>query len=84
MSAWYVYIVRCFDDSLYIGITNNVVKRLSLHNSGKGSKYIRRKLPIKLVYQEEYPDKATARLREIQLKKWTKSKKEQLIKGRLF
>lgn len=82
--SWFVYILRCRDKSLYAGITNDVMKRLLLHNSGKGSKYIRSKLPVKLVYQEEYPDKSTARLREIQLKKWTKHKKELLVAGKLF
>lgn len=81
---WFVYILRCCDNSLYVGITNDVKKRLETHNSGKGSKYIRSKLPVKLVYQEEYPDKSTARLREIQLKKWTKHKKELLVVGKLF
>lgn len=82
--SWFVYILRCRDDSLYVGITNDVLRRVDLHNSGKGSIYIRNKLPVVLVYQEEYPDKSTARLREIQLKKWTKVKKELMIAGKLF
>jgi len=81
---WFLYILRCRDNSLYIGITNNILKRIHLHSIGKGSKYIRSKLPVKLLYHEEYPDKSTARLREIQLKKWTKGKKEQLVNGELF
>lgn len=78
---WYTYILICSDKSYYIGITNNLDKRVILHNSGKGSKYVRSKLPAKLIYFEEYPNKSVARKREIQLKSWTRIKKEKLING---
>ncbi len=81
---WYVYILICRDKSYYIGITNDVQKRVLTHNTGKGSKYIISKLPVKLVYSEEYENKSQARKREIQLKGWTKLKKDKLINGTLF
>jgi len=80
---WYTYILLCNDKSYYSGITNDLKKRLILHNTGKGSKYLLSKLPVKLLYYEEYPDKSEARKGEIQLKGWTRIKKEKLIKGLL-
>ena len=80
---WYTYILLCNDKSYYIGITNNLEKRIILHNTRKGSKYLLSKLPVKLLYYEKYPNKSEARKREIQLKGWTRIKKEKLIKGLL-
>jgi putative endonuclease len=68
---------------IILGITNDLKKRLILHNTGKGSKYLLSKLPVKLLYYEEYPNKSEAHKREIQLKGWTRIKKEKLIKGLL-
>jgi putative endonuclease len=81
--SWYTYILLCNDKSYYIGITNDLKKRLILHNTGKGLKYLLSKLPVKLLYYEEYPNKSEAHKREIQLKGWTRIKKEKLIKGLL-
>lgn len=66
-------------------MTNNLKKRIREHNSNgtKGAKYLRAKKPIILVYSEEFPDIKTAMRRELQVKKWTKTKKEALIKGDL-
>lgn len=64
-------------------MTIDINNRLKEHNSTKGAKYLRAKKPFKLVYSEEYPDIKTAMRREIQIKKWTKAKKEALIKGDL-
>lgn len=80
---WFTYILSCCDNSYYVGITKDLNKRLILHNSGKGSKYLLTKLPVKLIYPEKYPDKSTARKREIQLKGWSRIKKEKLIRGAL-
>lgn len=66
-----------------MGISNDIDKRVILHNAGKGSVYLLPKLPVTLVYSEEYPDKSMARIREIQFKKWSRVKKEKLIKGLL-
>ncbi|PIZ63085.1 hypothetical protein COY16_02865 [Candidatus Roizmanbacteria bacterium CG_4_10_14_0_2_um_filter_39_13] len=78
---WHTYILICNDRSYYIGITNDLDRRVKLHNSRKGSKYLHSKLPVRLAYSEEYLNKSEARIREIQLKGWTRIKKEKLIKG---
>ena len=66
-------------------MTSNLEKRLNEHNSSstKGAKYLRAKKPVNVVYSETYPDIKTAMNREFQVKKWTKAKKEALIKGGL-
>ena len=76
---YYCYILRCCDNSLYCGITNNVKNRITEHNLGKGSKFVRSRLPATLVYVEEYPDISSALKREITIKKMTKKNKEALI-----
>ena len=53
----YMYVLECADGSLYTGYTTDVEKRLKTHNAGKGAKYTRARLPVKLLYQESYPDK---------------------------
>lgn len=78
---WYTYILICNDRSYYIGITNDLNRRVKLHNSQKGSKYLHSKLPVRLIYSEQYVNKSEARIREIQLKGWTRIKKEKLMKG---
>ena len=77
---WYVYMVRCSDNSLYTGCTNDLVRRLQAHNAGKGAKYTKSRLPVSLVYQEPCTDKSTALKREIALKRLTKIKKEALCR----
>ena len=76
--SWYVYMVRCRDNSLYTGSTNDLSRRIQVHNSGKGAKYTKSRLPVTLVYREECPDKSTALKRECKIKRLTKAKKEQL------
>lgn len=78
----YVYILECSDNTLYTGWTNNLEKRIETHQKGKGAKYTRARLPIKLVYSEEFDDKISAQKREYEIKKMTRSKKLQLIKHR--
>ncbi|MBD3298515.1 MAG: GIY-YIG nuclease family protein [candidate division Zixibacteria bacterium] len=78
---WYVYIVRCRDGSLYTGITDNLEKRLETHNRGKGAKFTARRRPVVLVYTEKQPDQGTARSREMQIKKWRRDKKVNLVEG---
>lgn len=60
MSAHFVYLVRCADGTLYTGYTTDVARRVSVHNSGKGAKYTRSRLPVELVGQWEYPSKGEA------------------------
>jgi len=81
--SWFTYILLCSDNSYYVGITNDLERRVALHNSGKGSHYLLSKLPVKLIYFERHINKSEARKREIQLKGWSRIKKEKLIK-RLF
>ena len=76
----YVYVLRCGDGSLYTGWTNDLQQRLAAHQSGKGAKYTRGRLPIEMVYFEEMPDKSAALKRENELKKLKKAEKELLIK----
>ena len=80
--AWYVYILQCGDDSLYTGCTDNVPRRLAAHQSGKGAKYTRSRLPVSLIYQEEVPDKPAALRREAAIKRLTRSQKLKLLEGK--
>lgn len=82
---YYFYILRCSDNSLYCGQTSDLEKRVKQHNTDKhkSAKYLRGRLPVKLVYFEEFPTLQQAMKREIQIKKWKKTKKENLIKNNL-
>ena len=78
----YVYILRCADDSLYIGETDDLEGRVRQHNDGHGCRFTARRRPVFLVYSEEqYESCQSARTRERQLKRWTRSKKEALLRG---
>lgn len=76
---WYVYILRCADDTLYTGITDDLQRRLEQHNTGKGAKYTRGRGPVTLVYQQELPAKGEALKREYQIKQLTRQQKLELI-----
>ncbi len=75
----YVYLLKCADDTYYCGYTNDLQKRLNTHNSGKGAKYTRARLPVELVYFEEYKTKEEAMSREWHIKKLSHQKKEAMI-----
>lgn len=77
-SLIYVYMLRCADGSLYTGYTTNLDKRLKTHQSGKGAKYTRTRLPVEVAYYEKFHDKSPALRREAQIKKLSKSEKEAL------
>lgn len=77
--SWYVYMVRCRDGTLYTGSTSDVDRRVAVHNSGKGAKYTRSRLPVLLAYREVCPDKSAALRREIAIKRLSKPQKEALI-----
>jgi len=79
IKKWYLYIVKCADDSYYTGITINVENRINTHNSGKGAKYTKYRLPVELMYMEKLPDRVTAMKREIAVKRLSRIKKEKLI-----
>ncbi|MCL2740283.1 MAG: GIY-YIG nuclease family protein [Oscillospiraceae bacterium] len=77
----FTYIVRCKDESLYCGWTDDLEKRLAAHNAGTGAKYTRGRLPAKLVYAEEFRTKTEAMKREIEIKKMGKAEKERLVRS---
>lgn len=79
--GWYVYMLCCGDGSLYTGYTDDVERRLAVHQSGKGGKYTRSHLPVELVYREELPDKSAALRREAALKRLSRKEKLVLIES---
>ncbi len=76
---WFFYIVRCNDNSLYSGMTNNLEKRVKAHNNGTGAKYTASHRPVTLVHSECFSTSSKARQRENEVKNWPKNKKEALI-----
>ena len=80
---YYVYMLKCADGSLYTGYTNDLQKRVGVHNSGRGAKYTKSRLPVRLVYSEEHESKSSALKREAEIKKLTRSQKEKLIQNQL-
>lgn len=76
---WLVYMLECSDNSIYTGITNNLENRLKKHQSGDGAKYLRGRLPIKLIYKELFINRSEATKREISIKKMSKKEKKILI-----
>ena len=80
---WFVYVVRCSDNSLYTGIATDVVRRIEEHNKDNktGAKYTRARRPVKLVYKEEVASRSEAASRESTIKKLTKPEKEVLIRS---
>ena len=79
MKNWFVYILRCSDNSLYTGITTDLDGRLAAHNSGAATRYTRTRLPVEMIWHEPHPDISSARGREFQIKAWQKDKKLALI-----
>ena len=80
MSAWWVYILRCSDRTLYTGITADLEARLASHRNGTASKYTRGRCPLRLVYQEPHPNRSSASKREAAIKKLSRSEKLALIR----
>jgi Predicted endonuclease containing a URI domain len=77
----YIYILKCSDKSLYTGWTTDLKRRLIAHQSKKGAKYTKARLPVSLVYFEEYDCKSTALKRERAIKKLSRSRKLELIEN---
>jgi len=77
----YMYMLECCDGSFYTGSTRNIEKRLRDHQRGKGARYTRSRLPVRLIYCEEYERVKDAYRREKQVQSWTRSKKKALIEG---
>ena len=80
---WSVYIIRCADNSLYTGISNNVAKRFAIHQSGgsQAAKYTRYRHPLKLVFSQEIGTKSEASRAEYRIKQLPKGTKESLVRG---
>ena len=72
---WHVYLLTCSDNTIYSGITNNLFKRISTHNSGKGAKYTRSRLPVKLFKYSIIDSKSNALKIEYKVKQLTKQQK---------
>lgn len=78
---WYLYILRCGDNTLYTGIATDVDRRFAMHRNGKGAKYTRGRGPLMIVYREECGSHSDALKRECEIKALTKAEKEKVIRG---
>lgn len=82
MSQWFVYIVRCADNTLYTGVTTDLTKRIDQHNSGKGAKYTRARGPVKLLWSAKAKSEGAAKRREAAIKKLSRADKNDLISSK--
>lgn len=80
MANWHCYLLRCADDSLYCGITNDLDKRLAAHNAGTAAKYTRARSPVQFVYTEPHADRSSASKREMEIKSLSRAEKLELIR----
>lgn len=83
MAVYYTYMLLCNDKTFYIGYTNDLVLRIRMHNRGKGAKYTRARLPVRLLYWEKYPTRRQAMRREYALKQWSRTEKMLLLDERI-
>jgi putative endonuclease len=81
--VYYVYILRCADDSFYIGSAEDLDTRVRAHNDGRGAAYTFKHRPVHLVYSEAIGSETAAVKRERQLKRWSQGKKQALVEGNL-
>lgn len=79
--AWWVYLLRCADGTLYTGMTSDVSRRVAEHNRGKGAKYTCSRRPVAVVYQEPCDSRGAALRREAAIKRFTRREKLALIAG---
>lgn len=84
MSKWFLYIVKCNDDSFYTGITNNITNRINKHNKGLGAKYTKGKGPLLLLLVLQFENRSEASKEEYKIKKLTKKNKIKLIKQKVM
>lgn len=77
----YTYLLRCRDGSLYCGWTNHLEERIKAHNAGRGAKYTKSRLPVELVYYEEFPTRKEAMSREYAIKHLSRQQKLKLIQA---
>lgn len=76
---YYVYLLECCDKTLYCGYTTDIAERVAKHNQGKGAKYTKGRLPVRLVYKESYNSKTEALKREYNIKQLSRERKLALI-----
>lgn len=79
---WCVYMLECSDSTIYTGITNDLERRIKVHNSGKGSKYVKTRLPVKLVWNTESENRSEASKLEIKIKKLSRVQKINIIENK--
>ena len=82
--SYCVYILRCDDNSYYVGHTENLSERFETHLNGHGAAHTKKHSPKEIVYTEKFETKADAARREIQIKKWSRAKKEALVSGEFY
>src|SRR5262249_55228627 len=78
---WFCYMLRCSDDSLYVGIALDPDERVKRHNWGLGPEYTARRQPVRLIWKERCGDSGAARQREEEIKGWSRKKKLKLVAG---
>ncbi|MDO8451411.1 MAG: GIY-YIG nuclease family protein [bacterium] len=81
---WYVYILECVDKSYYVGMTPNLERRFNEHNTGRGGFWTGLRRPVTLKYSEKLKTRTDAEARELQLKGWSRKKKEALMSGNVL
>ncbi len=79
-TGWRVYLLRCADGTLYAGCTNDLARRLATHNAGKGARYTRSRLPVRVVWSVRVKDRSAALSREAKVKQLTRAQKLQLVR----
>ncbi len=82
MPSWHVYMVRCADDSLYTGCTNDLHRRVAAHNAGKGARYTRSRGPVEVVWSVRVKDRSAALSREARVKQLSRAQKWVLVTKR--
>ena len=80
---FFTYMLRCADGSYYVGHTDDVDGRVAQHETGAGAGYTATRLPVRLVWFEEFPTREEAKSAELQIKNWSRKKKEALIDGKI-
>ena len=81
LKPFFTYILRCADGSYYTGSTDELENRIAEHQNGEGCEWTRKRLPVEFVWRQEFPTRDEARAAELQIKKWSRAKKEALIAG---
>jgi putative endonuclease len=80
-SPYYVYVLRCRDDTFYTGYTTDVERRVREHDAGDGAKYTRGRTPVELVHVESFDSQSAAMSREYEIKQFSKMKKQRLVES---